>query len=392
MKLLTAWRTRNQSTCKTMDNCTGGSKTTDDVRLKVKEAGEEKEDKSPPSPLFPRENDVLLGRHKQAYNHVGNRLFRTMVAEEAAAYFHNRNKKHRRAVANKIIKKIAKNDGRFLEQQKDGSWKVPCENAIRAKVKQALRDAAANLNQKEQVANYYQQMAKEGKRKRETESALQSTSGASAATTASAPLTIQPRQERNEIPQMMSGASPTSFLRGSSFSNFPESVVLERELEYRRAVAEQNQLALLSQLPARASVPLLSPISGLTLGNPNFAHELRADRLLPRHNLYHSHNMHVLLGHPLTAASSFDSNRGGLHPDLSIPQRLDVSVQQRLALADSMRSSTHLMFAHPNNFRNIGDATSHDRLLPSSSTRRPNSDALGRYCREGKSGEPPAPS
>lgn len=101
-------------------------------------------------------NDVLFGRGRRSYNHPGNESFRSFVAERALAYRANESKTYRRTAAAKVIAKVQKNDGLFLQPtetvNKDGQlercWQIVPMPIVMTKVKQALRDMGAILSLK----------------------------------------------------------------------------------------------------------------------------------------------------------------------------------------------------------------------------------------------------
>lgn len=98
------------------------------------------------------DDDVLLGRGKRSYNHEGNVRFRKFVLELADSYSKNDNKAHRKALAQQVVNRVARNGGKFLRQVEDergkasGMFEGVPPPIVRTKVKQALRDMAAGMD------------------------------------------------------------------------------------------------------------------------------------------------------------------------------------------------------------------------------------------------------
>lgn len=99
------------------------------------------------------DDDVALGRGKHLYSHTGNVKFRKIVAEFARKYMENESRTFRKATAQKIIDKVKKSGGRFLQPfQVEGEggamethWKGVSTSFVNSKVTQALRDTANSL-------------------------------------------------------------------------------------------------------------------------------------------------------------------------------------------------------------------------------------------------------
>ena len=87
--------------------------------------------------------DVLVGRHKLAFNHVGNRRFRVVVSMFLPRYFENTSRRERSVLNLEIVETIQRAGGRFLKQTKLGQLVEISDKEKRNKVGHALRDAAA---------------------------------------------------------------------------------------------------------------------------------------------------------------------------------------------------------------------------------------------------------
>jgi hypothetical protein len=87
--------------------------------------------------------DVLVGRHKLAFNHVGNRRFRVVVSMFLPRYIQNPSRQERSLLILEIVETISRAGGHFLKQNKYQQLVEISEKEKRNKVGHALRDAAA---------------------------------------------------------------------------------------------------------------------------------------------------------------------------------------------------------------------------------------------------------
>jgi hypothetical protein len=87
--------------------------------------------------------NVLVGRHKLAFNHVGNRRFRVVVSMFLPRYLQNPSRKERSLLIMEIVETISRAGGHFLKQNKYQQLVEISEKEKRNKVGHALRDAAA---------------------------------------------------------------------------------------------------------------------------------------------------------------------------------------------------------------------------------------------------------
>ena len=96
----------------------------------------------------PSEYDILVGRHKNAFNHVGNRRFRLVISSFLPKYFDSPSRTHRARLVLEIIQSIQCTGGRFVKEVK-GVLVELNDKEKRNKVGHALRDAArAHKNSK----------------------------------------------------------------------------------------------------------------------------------------------------------------------------------------------------------------------------------------------------
>jgi hypothetical protein len=86
--------------------------------------------------------DVLCGRHKLAFNNIGNRRFRITVSLSLERYLTSPRRQDKTLVVFSIVKLIKENGGRFLKWKKD-RWIDLEEKQAREKVGHALRDMAS---------------------------------------------------------------------------------------------------------------------------------------------------------------------------------------------------------------------------------------------------------
>ena len=98
------------------------------------------------------EYDILVGRHKNAFNHVGNRRFRVVISSFLPKYFDSPSRTHRARLVLEIIEAIQRTGGRFVKGSSKGDGGALVElndKEKRNKVGHALRDAArAHINNK----------------------------------------------------------------------------------------------------------------------------------------------------------------------------------------------------------------------------------------------------
>lgn len=86
--------------------------------------------------------DVLCGRHKAAFNNVGNRRFRVTVSLSLNRYLQAKSRKDRSVVIASVTALVHSIGGRFL-QRKNGAWVELSEKEAHNKTGHALRDMAA---------------------------------------------------------------------------------------------------------------------------------------------------------------------------------------------------------------------------------------------------------
>ncbi|CAB9513267.1 expressed unknown protein [Seminavis robusta] len=126
--------------------------------------------------------DVLCGRGKNSFNHVGNRKFRDIVAEAIPGYVTATSRATKSEIVTSIVRLVQENGGRFLKQDtKRKVWYVLNYTQSKEKAGHAIRDATITEESKKQRARKRKMMraAASGNSPRRNSSA--STSSASTA-------------------------------------------------------------------------------------------------------------------------------------------------------------------------------------------------------------------
>mmetsp|Transcript_22978 Transcript_22978/g.34851 ORF Transcript_22978/g.34851 Transcript_22978/m.34851 type:complete len:547 (+) Transcript_22978:101-1741(+) len=102
----------------------------------------------------PEDFDILLGRGKTSFNHVGNRRFRVFIDINLQRYMDAQSRMEKTLVVNSVVEAIQDGGGRFLKQDnKTKKWYKVNAKMAREKVGHALRDGvgmqmkAARVNQ-----------------------------------------------------------------------------------------------------------------------------------------------------------------------------------------------------------------------------------------------------
>ena len=96
----------------------------------------------------PNCNDVQSGRGGRINAHAGNVQFRTIIAGMKSTYLSPKTRKLEKAhIANDIVRRIRRLDppGRFLKEDKDGTWWDIGDEKARKKVGQALREVVPDI-------------------------------------------------------------------------------------------------------------------------------------------------------------------------------------------------------------------------------------------------------
>jgi hypothetical protein len=93
--------------------------------------------------IEPSDLDIILGRHKYCFHHVGNKSFRTLIANNSEWYASVSTKRDKMAVVAFLLNLIQSGKGRFLKEGPSFSQWHEVDNRIaREKISHALRDQA----------------------------------------------------------------------------------------------------------------------------------------------------------------------------------------------------------------------------------------------------------
>lgn len=92
-------------------------------------------------------NDVLLGRGGATNTNLGNRRYRTIVADHQAEYLRAR-KKDKILIAREIVSIVKSNGGRFLKRNSADVWTEVTDRRATEKTSQALREGLDVRNKK----------------------------------------------------------------------------------------------------------------------------------------------------------------------------------------------------------------------------------------------------
>lgn len=101
--------------------------------------------KSNSSNTLIRPTDVLCGRGKVSFNHVGNKRFREIVTSSLEKYDRCESTAQRSQVVQSVIDSIHSIGGRFLKNDKE-IWEELTTQQCRDKVGHAIRDATKNMD------------------------------------------------------------------------------------------------------------------------------------------------------------------------------------------------------------------------------------------------------
>jgi hypothetical protein len=77
-----------------------------------------------PEGFSPGDNDVICGRGKKCYSHIGNERFRQRVSAVLNAYSQAKSKLDKSNVLSSVVDQVrdASRDGGFVKQNEDGRW------------------------------------------------------------------------------------------------------------------------------------------------------------------------------------------------------------------------------------------------------------------------------
>ena len=100
-----------------------------------------------PNHFQPRQIDVLCGRGRGVWDHVGNRRFKTMISEIAPKYATARTKMDKGAIVASMVDKLREQGVLFVKKDnKTQSWYDIGEYQAREKTSHAIRDHIYKIN------------------------------------------------------------------------------------------------------------------------------------------------------------------------------------------------------------------------------------------------------
>ena len=96
-----------------------------------------------PLDFVPSDDDVICGRGKKCYSHIGNDRFRTRVHSVLSLYRSAKNKLDKSKVLNMVVDQVRYNSpsGGFVKQDETGRWHEVGDFLAREKTSQVFRDA-----------------------------------------------------------------------------------------------------------------------------------------------------------------------------------------------------------------------------------------------------------
>lgn len=100
--------------------------------------------------FVPGDYDVICGRGKVCFNHIGNRRFRVTIAMNLKKYMESKSKLEKSLVVNSIVEQVrdASPNGGFVKRDPlTGNWFALGADASREKVGHAMRDAISSTQQ-----------------------------------------------------------------------------------------------------------------------------------------------------------------------------------------------------------------------------------------------------
>jgi hypothetical protein len=96
-----------------------------------------------PANFEPGPDDVICGRGKKCYNHIGNERFRLRVLTYLEEYSAAKSKLEKSGVLSKVVDAVRQQspDGGFVKQDDKGNWHEVGDFLAREKTSQSFRDA-----------------------------------------------------------------------------------------------------------------------------------------------------------------------------------------------------------------------------------------------------------
>ena len=118
-------------------------------QIRIPEAVSRVESKLLPHDFVPTSKDVICGRGKSSYHHVGNRRFRVVIAMNLEKYVSAESKADKTQLVYAIVDRLREANpqtGGFVKRDsKSGLWVALDDTLAREKVGHALRDALSSI-------------------------------------------------------------------------------------------------------------------------------------------------------------------------------------------------------------------------------------------------------
>ena len=147
------------------------------VRSTTNEASQSSASNMTPLPanFEPGPDDVICGRGKKCYNHVGNERFRLRVLTYLEEYSAAKSKLEKSGVLSKVVDavRLQSPDGGFVKQDEKGNWHEVGDFLAREKTSQSFRDALHDRYKSSNISK---------KKRRQDEQSRQVTSNTSSRT------------------------------------------------------------------------------------------------------------------------------------------------------------------------------------------------------------------
>ena len=126
-----------------------------------------------PANFEPGPDDVICGRGKKCYNHIGNERFRLRVLTYLEEYSAAKSKLEKSGVLSKVVDAVRQQspDGGFVKQDDKGNWHEVGDFLAREKTSQSFRDA---LHDRYKSSNISKKKRRQDEQSRQTTSSTSS--------------------------------------------------------------------------------------------------------------------------------------------------------------------------------------------------------------------------
>lgn len=127
-----------------------------------------------PEGYMPSEYDVICGRGKECFEHVGNRRYRVTIDINLNRYAEAKTKLQKSVIVMSIVDQVKGNSpfGGFIKKDSaTGKWYRVTDNLAREKVGQSLREALLQLNPQTYIEKKIARAQMRARKKKEAASA-----------------------------------------------------------------------------------------------------------------------------------------------------------------------------------------------------------------------------